>query len=263
MLWFMADNDTHDPTAILARSAAAYAALQTYQDHGNVVVETDKDAKIPLDQKLWFSTYFKKPRFFRFAFLAPVGRMDGPMLPHVLWTTGGIVHISSPLYPFEWFPSLSMAIGAAAGVSHSGAYRVPILLMPEICGSPFPGFPAQKPKLNEEYISAASSAGEQCDIVRTKVMSTVQTDTFISRSRSIILKVEEQITTTPGGPPKEADWFSRVMYDGVMWIAENWISKRPMPQMDPFTFTTKTTYERVILNEPIPDSAFSEAGRRS
>jgi hypothetical protein len=136
--------------------------------------------------KIWFTTYFKRPNLFRFAFVSQM--MENRAFPecvNVIWSDGRSTHFKSPTWPFERQDSLRMAIAAATGISYGSAFRIPRLLMPDLMA-------VRKDDFKEtQYVSAEPIENEVCDRIHDP-SGLRKTDCWISQSRSIIVRTQER-----------------------------------------------------------------------
>lgn len=253
----MNETNEPDPSTIIEHVAKAYATCTTYQDHG--VVETTYHSGTPTEMKskIWFTTYFKRPNKFRFAFL--LRAMESFLFPefiHVIWTDGKSVHIKSPIWLFTQERNLEMAIAGATGISSCAAHRVPRFLMPDVVGGKATDIK------QAEYVKAEAVEAEICHRIH-KASGSRQDDHWISQSRSVILRVQERDVIGPnmfaGMDQNRAQLQS---FESLLdWLATK-LNERMVARMQPLPITTDTYYRKVVLNEPLPDAIFSEHGRK-
>lgn len=114
---------------ILDKMAHVYASCQTYMDKGVVTTvffrnDRKRTAKKP------FTTAFVRPDRFRFEFKARRGEEEWDR--YIVWRDGKSVQTWWDVQPgIGKGASLSMALGAALGVSSGSAGTIPSLLMPD------------------------------------------------------------------------------------------------------------------------------------
>jgi hypothetical protein len=253
----MSESNLSDPSAILRRVATTYADCATYEDHG--VVETRFHPGMPQEavSKIWFTTYFRRPNLFRFAFMTRMMEgLSGSDLTHVIWSDGKTTHFKTPLWPFSGQSDLSTAIAGATGISSGSAIRVPQLLIKDLAiGNTLTAI--KKPR----HLAVESTDSEMCDRIDHETLNS-QTDYWISQSRSIVLQVLERSTIGPDMiAAQDKDRSSIQSFTGLI----NWGTKKMMTSlmanMDPFLVTKRTQYRKVVLNGQIADGVFSETGR--
>jgi len=253
----MTDDDFPDPPAILANMGAAYVGFASYQDHGLVETTFQSGTGNEFKSKVWFTTYFKRPNLFRFAFMMRMMAF-GPDMITVIWSDGKSTHVKSPIWPIDKEPSLGMAIAGATGVSSCSAHTVSCMLMPDLVG----GHRTTSIK-GAEYVTNEQVEGETCDKI-TKISGSKQSDYWISQSRSVIRRMQDRDVIGPN--------FSAIMdneriqvqsFESLfVWFGTK-IAGSFAGKMNPMPVTTDTYYQTVVVNEDIPLCVFSEHGRRA
>jgi hypothetical protein len=119
--------------SVLRAMCERYAAMESYQDHGVVVLKSpDK----PETNKIQFSTVFRRPNRFRFEWTThhPYPALHHVTTTRVIWFDGAnaFTHIDRDNGGTRQEESLQMAIGRAGGVSLRSSLTVACLLLPEV-----------------------------------------------------------------------------------------------------------------------------------
>jgi hypothetical protein len=141
---------------LMTRVWASYACCHSYMDEGEVsIVFVTGDERRTVTRP--FSTVFVRPSDFRFEFRDRY-RDDLPWNRHIVWQSGKSVltwwHIRPDVVSK---PTLSRALGGAAGVSGGSATRIPSLLMPDtLNGTGFSSFTHWK-VMGEETMGNATA----------------------------------------------------------------------------------------------------------
>jgi hypothetical protein len=151
--------------------------------------------------------------------------------------------------------SVGTAIAMAAEASAGSAYLVPPLLMPEIAGQKVSDI------RNGHYVSTEEVNGETCDRISHE-WTYGQTDYWISQSRSMILQVHEEKTSGPdikSGLENTRNQM-RHFHPLIAWQHE-WMIDATIKNMEPQESTKRIYYNKIFLNEDLPDAIFSTAGR--
>jgi hypothetical protein len=186
------DDNFKDATSILGRAAKTYSDCSTYLDHGCVVTTFHSGTPTEMTSKIWFTTYFRRPDHFRFSFLMQMMQhVAFPEMIHTIWTAGKSVHVKSPIPSFGAEKTLNLAIAGATGISSCSAHNIPVLLMPGVVS----GRRTTDIK-NAMYIGPELIGQESCERLQAK-SGTKQSDIWISKSRSLILQIQEHDVIGP------------------------------------------------------------------
>ena len=126
-----------DGKVVIARLAAAYSALESYQDTGSVITLPDGEST---PHEMYFETRFVRPGRFRFDLLSPH--------PFAALRESNTYHIVAcdGHHAFEYqrdfrgqarvneAASLALAVAGATGISHGAAHTIARLALPGISG---------------------------------------------------------------------------------------------------------------------------------
>ncbi|QJR16205.1 hypothetical protein [Usitatibacter palustris] len=124
-------------SSLLARVIEKYRLLASYQDTG-VVLQPLSPSDAPIETK--FTTRFRRPHFFRFAFSSP---HPFPPLAHLITShccglddAGAYAWMKIYEEPATLKPvkNISIAVASATGISGGSAHTIGALLMPEVGG---------------------------------------------------------------------------------------------------------------------------------
>ncbi|HEY9759704.1 MAG TPA: hypothetical protein V6C97_31380 [Oculatellaceae cyanobacterium] len=255
----MSASDFPDPLKLISTLASTYAECSTYKDNGIVETTIQPGTAAATSRQVWFTTYFRRPNYFRFAFLSRTVQ-DAPTSDSlsVIWSDGKRTYSKLP-YIF-WNPEsdLNSAITGTIGVTHEASHRIPALLMPHLVKQ-LP--PNETKRIGVDCIESLDE--ESCYRVHHELeQDEVQREYWVSQSRSLLLKVREQMVlgtntakafSTEGGP-------STLLSNFLVWGMEA-LSSSVAKNPNPTPIVNETIYRNVTLNEPIPDSAFTEQGR--
>jgi len=122
------------PTAseILDNMVAAYAALASYKDSGEVKLTREGEGERV--RRLVFSTSFVRPELFRFEYDKHHETSDPESSErYVVWSDEQGIRSWWAVRPeVREFDAIEHALGGPTGVSHGSATRIPALLMPQM-----------------------------------------------------------------------------------------------------------------------------------
>lgn len=182
-----------DADDILRRTAAAYAAVNTYRDEG--VVSTTFFGPRKRTERRPFSTRFDRSHGFMFEFRSRRGEDDWDQ--YVVWSEGGATKTWWSALPDRDDPeSLGMALAGGTGVSRGSACRVPYLLMPELSSGKGKPRPAT-------IIESTEAAAMHCVAVE-RPLGLGGTEQIWIHSTSLLIRRVIEPRRTLGPPPPEA-----------------------------------------------------------
>jgi len=182
--------------AILEAAAARYASMKSYSDCG--AVHTQLNQCDPVFSTS-FSTWFKRPSFFRFSFERPhpYPPLRYVITRHIVGFDGRRAYSSTQRDGeprIEDKQSLALAIAGATGISSGSAHTIGRLLLPEIDGISILDF--LDIRLNPE----TAADGVACHCVSGRYpKGNATAELWIEKGSLLVRKV----TTTPGSgkPP--------------------------------------------------------------
>jgi len=247
---------TADANEIIKELGEAYLAFQSYQDTGYSETlwdpGTDKERLVGLT----FSTIFKRPNFFRFEWRDRHPFKDAPEKIAVIWCDGKHSYSKySFLKKQRRNENLGLTVAGATGVSSASAHTVSALLMKEVRGRKLTDL------TNLSYLGSESLNNEDCHILRCTSERRTEdvTDFWISKSRSILLRIERDYVLELGGA---AERLKKDRFKSVRSFIRWFRCRRDMTGSVKRNAVLKqsTHYQNVIINAAIATDSFSLAG---
>lgn len=229
---------------VLAQVRLTYQGLNSYTDRGFMESRHDPNSAVAYIRKLNFSTQFRRPNLFRFAWHSPDN--DGV---NVVWCDGKSV-FAKHSYDIEvrHIENLSRAIAGATGISGGTAHTVSSLLMNEVRGS----------KLTDRKYSVYRGTeiinGEDCYHLQQ-----ASQHVFISKSNSTIVRIDDDHIIAAGSIEKalrSTRFQSFGLFKHWLWYVLEFRNEKD----EDLRVITSTVYDEILLNPDIPDECFTEEG---
>lgn len=243
---------TEDVAVILAQVGRTYEELNSYSDRGYVLSKKSPDE--PFEKDKTFSTYFKKPNYFRFEWFecGQHAKLRGKdCIPNIVWCDGKNSYCKYFIQnSAERLKSLSSAIAGATGISGGTARRIPSLLIDEMCGE----------KITDSQSLALLPEGSQsdgkCHVLHYGKEGELY---YIGKADSIIQKIERDlvIDTKAMENKLRSQRFKSLNALGI-WLVYKFANRHAAPAA--LRHIQTSIYEEVNLNPDLPDEIFSEAG---
>ena len=216
---------------ILIEMGKAYRSFESYSDLGRMKTIWEAGTDRERVTELRFSTYFRRPHFFRFEWSKHWLGSKLTEEVNVIWCDGKNAYKK---YSYDKKPirtnGLGMAVAGATGVSSGTAHSIIALLIEDIGGYTFNDLE------NPSFRGSGLVDGEECYLVHGGELRS--TDIWISKQRSIILRIDEDYT------------IKSQKQKGVI----------PFPTNQQLHITNKTIYSDVNINPSIADEVFSLRG---
>lgn len=244
-----------DVAEILAQVGRTYGELNSYSDRGYVLSKKHPDE--PFEKDKTFTTYFRRPNYFRFewTYCDQFAHFKSKAnTPSILWSDGKNVYLNFSFSgKVEQVKSLRMAIAGATGVSGGTAHTISALLMKEVGGRTIID-DANLNILSEQLVS-----DELCYLLGGNKK---EEQYYISKSQKTVLKIDRDMVIDPMAMEKELGSERFKSFNSFMtWLIFKFATRAiPKTSRGASRLIETHVYEEVNLNPDLPDEIFSEAG---
>lgn len=241
-----------DVAEILAQVSRTYAELNSYSDRGYVLSRKSPDE--PFEKEKTFSTFFKRPNYFRFEWFN-VGERDIRMgkseIPNIIWCDGKNSYGTfSYNRKIERMKSLSSAVASAAGISSGLTPTISTLLMDEIYG-------CQLTKATTLVLGGDERLTDQENF--QLVSANGEVTYYVDKTQNTLRKVDRDMIVDSRAMEAKLRTKRFKTIDGLAcWLIYK-LATRSAPRVV-IRLIQSSVYEEVNLNPNLLDEIFSEAG---